>query len=352
MDASASALAQAIVDTVRELLLVLDSNLRVVVASRSFYAAFHLNAKDVVGRSIYDLAGGKFDIPALRPLLVRVVPDDSTVDAFELEGEFPGLGRRTFVLNARKIFFAGNGPRDLLLAFEDITERRIIEREREALRERAEVLLQEKDMLLQEMQHRVANSLQIIAGILLMKARSVSSEETRQHLQDAHQRVMSVATVQQHIQAAGRGDVIEVGPYLKKLCDSLETSMVGDHDAISLEVVADSGTVVSAHAVSLGLIVTELVINALKHAFPKDYPNARVRVSYETAGSNWQLVVSDNGVGRPIEPHLPTKGGLGITLVNALALQLGAQLEITSTSNGVSVSITYATFNSRLPQAA
>ena len=116
--------------------------------------------------------------------------------------------------------------------------------------------------------------------------------------------------------------------------------------------VADSGTVVSAHAVSLGLIVTELVINALKHAFPKDYPNARVRVSYETAATNWQLVVSDNGVGRPTEPHLPAKGALGTTLVNALALQLGAQLEITSTSNGVSVSITYATFNSRLPQAA
>jgi chemotaxis protein methyltransferase CheR len=94
-------------------------------------------------------------------------------------------------------------------------------------------------------------------------------------------------------------------------------------------------------------------IDGLKHAFPKDNPNARVRVNYETAGSNWQLVVSDNGVGRPIEPHLPAKGGLGTTLVNALALQLGAQLEITSsTSSGVSVSITYATFNPRFPHAA
>ena len=120
-DELASALAQAIVDTVRDLLLVFDSNLRVVVASRSFYTAFHLDAKDIAGRSVYDLADGKFNIPALRPLLVRIVPDNTTVDAFELEGEFPGIGHRTFVLNARKVFFAGNGPRDLLLVFEDVT---------------------------------------------------------------------------------------------------------------------------------------------------------------------------------------------------------------------------------------
>jgi two-component sensor histidine kinase len=102
-----------------------------------------------------------------------------------------------------------------------------------------------------------------------------------------------------------------------------------------LNVVADSGTTVSAHAVSLGLIATELVINALQHAFPKDYPNARVRVSYETSGSNWQLIVSDNGVGRPVEPPPPTKGGLGTTLVNAPAEQPGAQLNIESTSKGI-----------------
>ena len=70
-------------------------------------------------------------------------------------------------------------------------------------------------MLLQEMQHRVANSLQIIASILLLKARTVQSDETRLHLQDAHRRVMSVAAVQQHLQASRPGEQIAIGPYLR-----------------------------------------------------------------------------------------------------------------------------------------
>src|SRR4029079_13829347 len=92
-------------------------------------------------------------------------------------------------------------------------------------------LLREKEVLLEEMRHRVANSLQIIASILLLKARAVQSEETRQHLQDAHQRVMSVATVQEQLRGTGLGDRIEIGPYLTRLCDSLAKSMIGAHRA-------------------------------------------------------------------------------------------------------------------------
>ena len=96
-------------------------------------------------------------------------------------------------------------------------------------------------MLLQELQHRVANSLQIIASILLLKARTVQSAEIRLHLEDAHQRVMSVATVQQHLQASGLNERIEIGPYLSKLCDSLAKSMIGDRRPLSLKVQATSG---------------------------------------------------------------------------------------------------------------
>ena len=118
------------------------------------------------------------------------------------------------------------------------------------------------------MQHRIVNSLQIIASILMLKARAVTSEETRQHLQDAHRRVMSVAAVQQHLHASARADTVEIAPYLSKLCESLAESMIGESRPATLTVTADKGWAVSADAVSLGLIVTELVINALKYAFP------------------------------------------------------------------------------------
>ena len=117
------------------------------------------------------------------------------------------------------------------------------------------------------MEHRVANSLQIIASILLLKARTVQSEETRLHLHDAHQRIMSVATVQQQLHASGLNEKIEIGPYLSKLCASLAASMVGERRPLAIKVQATSGRAVSSEAVSLGLIVTELVINALKHGF-------------------------------------------------------------------------------------
>ena len=168
------------------------------------------------------------------------------------------------------------GDTTVLLAFEDITDRRAIETQ-------VQELLREKDMLLEEMQHRVANSLQIIASILLIKARTVQSEEARRQLEDAHQRVLSVSAVQQHLHIAGRNEPIEVGSYLSKLCETLAQSMIGDSRPISLKVEADAGTAVSREAVSIGLIVTELVMNALKHAFPALKPGAAIVVSYKVA---------------------------------------------------------------------
>jgi chemotaxis protein methyltransferase CheR len=340
----ASLLAQAIVDTVREPLLVLDRDLRVVVASRSFYLTFGMTSQATEGQKIYELDEGVWRIPELRLLLERIVPEHGVMEGFEVERDFPRVGRRTMLLNARKVFYEGNGHTTVLLAFEDVTERRRNER---ALQN----LLEQKEMLLSEMSHRVANSLQIIASILLMKARTVNSAETRLHLQDAHRRVMSVASVQQHLQASGKGEQIAVGPYLSKLCATLAASMIGDHRPISLNVFAPDGIMGSSQAVSLGLIVTELVINAVKHAFPATTNAGHVSVSYEVDGTNWKLSVSDDGVGMP-DHKAGEKTGLGTSLLKALAQQLEAQVDIASGPKGTVVSITHATFISRLPTAA
>ena len=96
--------------------------------------------------------------------------------------------------------------------------------------------------------------------------------------------------------------------------------MIRDRLPVSLQVPVNGGTAESARAVSFGLIVTELVINALKHAFPKDRQDGQVAVSYQIDGPDWKLVVSDNGIGKPDVANTPAKGGLGTTLVKALAL--------------------------------
>jgi chemotaxis protein methyltransferase CheR len=338
-------LAQAIVDTIREPLLVLDQDLRVVTANRAFYQAFRMNLQDIHGRPVYGLGDGEWDIPELRLLLEGVAPQHAVMEAYEVERDFPIIGRRSMLLNARELFFQKNSRKLILLAIEDVTDRR------DAEREMTNLLLQ-KETLLQEMQHRVANSLQIIASILSIKARTVKSEETRLHLKDAHQRVMSVAAVQQQLLASGHGAPIEIGPYLVRLCETLAASMTEDSHPVSLQVQADGGTTSSAEAGSIGLIVTELVINAFKHAFVGDRAAGQLVVAYETANTGWRLVVSDNGIGTP-QAHLGparTTSGLGTIIVEALARQLGARVDTVTNPQGTTVSITHETSNRAYPR--
>jgi chemotaxis protein methyltransferase CheR len=346
----AAALAQAIVDTVREPLVVLDQDLRVLAASRSFYLTFRVDRADTQGRLLYALGDGQWDIPRLRSLLEKIVPEHGVMDDYEVEHQFPEIGTRTMLLNARKVFYEGNSHTTLLLGIEDVTARRALEREREDLLRRQASLLHEKDVLLEELQHRVGNSLQIIAAIILMKSRMVKSEETRLQLQDAHKRVMSVAAVQQHLHASGATGPIAMAPYLSKLCESLQTSMIGDYRPTTLKVTSDEGSVTSREAVSLGLIVTELILNALKHAFPDDKVDCQIAVGFDVSGTNWKLSVADNGIGAPVGVFAQAKSGLGTSIVNALAQQLEARVEVLSNPQGTTVSVTHATF-AKMPEA-
>ena len=347
----AAALAQAIVDTVREPLLVLDKDLRVLAASRSFYLTFRVDRADTQGRLLYALGDGQWDIPRLRLLLEKIVPEHGVMDDYEVEHQFPQIGKRTMLLNARKVFYEGNSHTTLLLGIEDVTARRALEREREDLLRKQASLLQEKDVLLEELQHRVGNSLQIIAAIILMKSRMVKSEETSPPTaRRARKRVMSVAAVQQHLHASGATGPVAMAPYLSKLCESLQTSMIGDYRPTTLKVTSDGGSVTSREAVSLGLIVTELILNALKHAFPDDKVDCQIAVGFDVSGTNWKLSVADNGIGAPVGVFAQAKSGLGTSIVNALAQQLEARVEVLSNPQGTTVSVTHATFT-KMPEA-
>ncbi|MDB5439215.1 MAG: histidine kinase [Caulobacteraceae bacterium] len=350
---SPQTLAQAIVDTIHEPLVVLDATFHVMVASRAFYEVFQVDPEQTRGRLLYSLGDGQWNIPALRLLLETIIPERTAMDGFEVAHDFPGLGPRTMLLNARKVLFAAGTEMAILLAFTDITERRLIEQSKEVLQARTDELLAGKQTLLQEMEHRVANSLQIIASILMMKARQVTSEESRRHLRDAHQRVMSVATVQSHLHATDGIEQIAVGEYLTKLCHSLAASMIGEDHPIALTVTTDAGKVGSGEAVSMGLIVTELVINALKYAFPDQRAGAMVMVTYESRDADWKLIVSDNGVGKAAPELVDAKGGgLGTVIVSALVKQLEARMEILDTPVGLAIAITRASFATTMPQAA
>src|SRR5580658_9732970 len=335
--ADACALAQSIVDTVREPVVVLDKELRVIAASRSFYSSFKVSPEETQGRLLYTLGDGQWDIPKLRMLLDKIIPEQGVMRDYEVEHEFPSLGNRVMRLNARQVVYERGAGTTILLGIEDVTERHVLEREKDEL-------LRQKDMLLQEVQHRIANSLQIIAGIILMKANTVSSEETRLLLQDTHDRVVSIATVQQQLTASMIIGSVEIVPYLTRLCDALAASMIGNDRPVTLKVVGTGGTLSSRQAESVGLITTELVMNALKHAFPSENMKGGIDIAYEIDGTNWKLSVADNGIGKPDGVFAQPKTGLGTGIVKALAQELSAKVETSAGPEGTTVSITHATF--------
>jgi PAS domain S-box-containing protein len=120
----AQAYAESIVETVREPLLILDADLRVRRANRSFYSTFRVAPEDTEQRLLYDLGDGQWDIPALRRLLGEILPGNTAFNDYEVVHAFPSIGRKVMLLNARRLYREGNRTEFVLLAIEDITERR------------------------------------------------------------------------------------------------------------------------------------------------------------------------------------------------------------------------------------
>jgi two-component sensor histidine kinase len=252
------------------------------------------------------------------------------IEAYEMDLERPARDKRHLVLNARKLDYGDTEGVRLLLTISDVTEARAAEDLRDDL-------LRKKAILLQELNSPVAEGLQVIASVLLQSARNAKSDETPASLDDLHHRAMSVATVQRRL-AASAGDV-RLRAYFTDLCHGLGGSMIGDGGQLSLEVHSDDSVTEADVSVSLGLIVTELVINALKHAFPEDRPG-KIMVDYQSHGPNWTLCVSDDGIGMHSAPAAATPG-LGTSIVEALARQLHASVRVADRMPGTAVSIVH-----------
>jgi two-component sensor histidine kinase len=328
---TADSLTLAVIASSLAPLLLLDGDLVAIAASTSFCDTFGIPPDKIAGRTLTAFGNGEWNVPQLRALLEVIASGRAEVDAYEMDLALPERDNRRLVINARKLHYGAGQPPRVLLSVSDVTQARLAEKI-------VEDMLKDKEILLQELQHRVANSLQIIASVLMQSARRVQSEETRTHLYDAHQRVMSIAALQRQLAVSKLGDV-ELRTYFSDLCRSIGASMIGDQSVVSLESSAD-GSIASADvSVSLGLIVTELVINALKHAFPEQRAGI-ITVDYRSRGSIWTLSVGDNGIGIPHDVagrHV----GLGTSIIDALARKLNATVQVADANPGTKVSITH-----------
>jgi chemotaxis protein methyltransferase CheR len=319
-----------LVETIREGLLVLDPDLTDRFANRSFGDTFAVTPEDTVGRKLYELGNGQWDIPALRSLIETILPERATIEAFEVDRVFPSIGRRVMVLNARKVYRAGHPTKQVLVAIEDVTEQRRLEREHAAAHERIAVLLQ-------ELGHRIKNSLQIIVAMVSLEARNQKSCEGKAALERVSHRIGALGRLYSMLGETNSVEEVDAASYLEELCrDLIESVQKENGTSIALKTDIEREPLPVDRAIPLGLIVNELVTNAVKYAFPSE-TRGTVLVTLKRVPGELRVTVSDDGQG--VDPRR-ADSGLGGRLVEAFARQLGGKVARESGNTGTIVCLT------------
>ena len=316
-------LTKSIVDTIRDPLVVLERDMTIVIASRSFLTMFGTTEAETRGRRVAELGQHQWDVPALRHLMEKVLPENKPIESFEIEDDFPGLGRRVFNLNARKISQLGNHSHRMLLVFEDITDRK--QRERDAL------------TLTSEISHRIKNNLQIVVGLIAYESKWTAPPCVLGY-KAMQSRISAIAQLYDLISQSSRGRAIAVDAYLAEIAKSLTVTLLGDSSDIRIRVESDALEIDADRAVPFGLLVNELVTNSIKHAFPEGSGSVLLRVAQ--VGDHLELTVADNGVGMNTKVIEKIPGNRGSDYVAIFVRQLKGSIVATEAqSEGTSVRI-------------
>jgi chemotaxis protein methyltransferase CheR len=318
-----------LVETIREGILVLEPDLTIRFANRSFCQTFAIAPEHAVGRKLFEIGNGQWNIPKLRTSLETIISGRKTIEAFVVEYVLPSIGRRTMMLNARKVYRPGNATQQILLAIEDVTERARLEREHAAAHERI-------GMLLQELTHRVKNSLQFIAAMVMIEARRHKSGEGKAALERVSHRIEALGQLYSKLSKSDTVEAVDAATYLDELCRDLIASIHKERDtSVVLKTDIESELLPTDRAIPIGLIVNELVTNAVKYAFPGE-AKGTVMVTLKRMPGELRLTVADDGQG--LDPRR-ADSGLGGRLVDGFAQQLGGQVERKSDSHGTTVQL-------------
>lgn len=312
--------ASAIVETVVEPLLVLDSELRIEKANRAFYEDFHVTPEETEGRILFELGGGELDIPKLREALARVLTKDSPFEAFEVAHAFPRVGQRTMALSARRLRYErGDGAERILLALEDRTEVRRAEADRakllvleQAARQKAELADHVKDEFVATVSHELRGPLTSMSGwIHVLRGFPPPDAATMARGLGAIERGVGAQTrliedLLDHSRiVAGKLQlalgIVDLGAIAQAAADSLKAA--ADEKGVALELSrGDTAAVIVADADRMQQVVWNLLSNALKFTDR----GGRVQVSITRFERRFVLTVTDTGHGITAEflPHV------------------------------------------------
>ena len=211
--------------------------------------------------------------------------------------------------------------------------------EKEAAEENVRIARDRAEVLLAEVNHRVANSLSLVSSLVNLQGKVVSDPAAKEALAETTARIFAIASVHKSLYSSGNVRVVSLDKYLPGLLEHLDASMRGQGHAASLAIGIAPVKLATDATINLGVIVTELVTNAFKYAFPEQSGQIWVMLS-ETDDGRARLVVGDNGVGRQGGTIKGT--GLGTRIVSAMAAGMGAELEYPEASQGTVVHLTFS----------
>jgi PAS domain S-box-containing protein len=300
--------AESIVETVREPLVVLDNDLRVISVNRSFYQTFNVTPEDAEGKLIYDLGNRQWNISMLRVLLEEIIPKSNQFENFEVEHEFPTIGRRTMRLNARQIYSKGIGAQMILLAIEDITERKKAEDEikklNEALKRRAielESAYKELETFSYSVSHDLRTPLVVIGGfsrLLVEKYSSHLDAKGQQFLNLIHSKAHRMLQLIDDLLTFSRSEHqqmkpsdIDMGELAKAVFEELKS--MNPEQTLRLDI----KTLSPAHGDQsmIRQVFVNLLSNAIKFTRPKGA--GVIEISCMAQENQNIYCVKDNGVG-------------------------------------------------------
>jgi two-component system, chemotaxis family, CheB/CheR fusion protein len=313
--------ANAIVETVRQPLLVLNPDLRVIRANQCFYEMFQLNPAQTEQQSIFELKNRLWNLPDLRSLLENLLTRDTEFQDFEVIQPIDLESDRILLFNACKI-------RDelyehsILLAIEDITDRRQAEI---SIRDS----LTEKEVLLREIHHRVKNNLQIVSSLLSLQSNRVGDPQAIAILQDSQNRVQAMALIHESLYQSSNLANLNFAEYVQTLVNNLFTSYNVDRETVALHIdVVPEIAIDVDRAVLCGLIINELVTNALKHGLGGDL-NGKVQVKLGQSDNDLlTLSIENNGRELPPDFDLSNVRSMGLSLVRSAVGQIKGQLTV------------------------
>jgi two-component system CheB/CheR fusion protein len=324
--------AERIIQTVPEPLLFLDQALHVRVANEAFYQAFQVAPETTMQRPLYALGNGQWDIPRLRELLESIIPQAGVVHNFEVTHTFDAIGRRTMRLNGRRLALEAPDEAVILLAIQDITDLRHTHDELErALAERA--------LLLRELHHRVKNNLQLVSSLLSLQADTTADPVVQRAFADSQRRIQAMALVHEQLSQSPALSSIDVQAYLRHLAITTVEAYAPSH-RIGLHLDVEAVPIGLGTTIPCALILTELLTNALQHAFPAGQTGDVAVTWRREADDQLRLSVRDTGVGLPPHVDLAQSSSLGFTIVQTLVEQLDGRLQV-ERAEGTTVTVRF-----------